>query len=174
MQRLRSTIAATLILATAAGPAAAASAPPGHARLRPQSPRMAAWLTRGLQRSPTIRALAERVERGDVIVYFEIAPRLDPALAACVTWMAATPHARFVRVSMRPSLREADAVAMIAHELQHVVEVIDHPDVTSGDTLVALYERIGHRTGSTGLTWDTQAALRAGDSARIEVVRGTL
>ncbi len=159
-------------LAAAADPVAVAS-PPLSARLRPQSPRVATWLTRGLERSPTMRALAQQVERGDVIVYLEIAYALDPGVAACVTWMAASPSTRYVRVSMRPNLREADAVAMLAHELQHVVEVIDHPEVTSSEALAALYRRIGRRTGTKGVAWDTLAALRAGDSARLEIVRGT-
>lgn len=172
MLRLRLVIAAVIAL-IALPHSATAAAPPGFERLRPQSPRMTTWLTRGLLRSPTMRALAERVEHGDVIVYLEIVYGIDPAVAACVSWMAATPSARYVRVSLRPNLREADAIAMIAHELQHVVEVIDHPGVVSADTLAGLYARIGHRTGYTGLTWDTLAALRAGDTARLEVVRGT-
>ena len=97
----------------------APTAPAGTARLRTQSPRVANWLARGRQRSPTLRALAdqvEQVERGDVVVHLEIAFQLDPGMAACVTWMASMPGAR--------------------------------------------YERIGHRTGGGGRTWDTVAALR--------------
>ena len=77
---------------------------------------MANWLARGRQRSPTLRALADQVEQGDVVVHLEIAFQLDPRMAACVTWMASMPGAR--------------------------------------------YERIGHRTGGGGRTWDTVAALR--------------
>ena len=152
---------------------ATATAPLNTARLRPQSPRVAAWLARGRQRSPTLRALADQVERGDVVVYLEIAFTLDPGMAACVTWMASAPGARYVRVSMRPNLREADAIATLAHELQHVVEVIDSPEVQSGADLAALYARIGHRTGRGGRTWDTVAALRVGTLTRAELVRGT-
>ena len=94
----------------------APTAPTGTARLRTQSPRVANWLARGRQRSPTLRALADQVEQGDVVVYLEIAFQLDPGMAACVTWMASMPGAR--------------------------------------------YERIGHRTGGGGRTWDTVAALR--------------
>ena len=120
-----------------------------------------------------MRALAEQAERGDVIVTLDVAFMLDPGMAACVTWMASVPGARYVRVSARPHLREADAIAMLAHERQHVVEVIDNPEVRPGADLAALYERIGHRTGGGGRTWDTVAALRAGDLTRTELVRGT-
>ena len=73
---------------------------------------------------------------------------------------------------MRPHLGRADAIAMLAHELQHVVEVIDNPGVQSRDDLLALYQRIGHSTGAAGLNWDTVAALRAGELARTEVASG--
>ncbi len=159
--------------APAIGDAVVPSAAVNATRLRTSSPRLRRWLARGVERSPTLRALARQVERGDVIVYLEMAYDLDAGMAACVTWMASVPGARYVRVSLRPNLRETDATAMLAHELQHVVEVIEHPEVTSGDTLAALYARIGHRTGALGVAWDTLAALRAGDSARLELVRGT-
>jgi len=150
---------------------AATTAPLGLTRLRPQSPRLAALLARGRHRSATMRALTDRVEDGDVVVYVETSFRIERDVVACVTWMATVPDARYLRVSLRPNLREAEAIAMLAHELQHVVEVIDHPEVTSPDALAALYARIGHRSSSTGLNWDTQAALRAGAAARQEIVR---
>jgi hypothetical protein len=174
MLRARHTCVAAVIAVTALSlPLHAASTGPlTRARLRPQSPRVARWMSQGLTQSPTLRALAERVERGNVIVYLEIAHRLDPAMRACVSWMAAAPGARYVRVSLQPHLPPSEAIAMLAHELQHVVEIIDHEEVTSADTLAALYLRIGHRSGTAGLSWDTRAALHAGDSARLEVARG--
>lgn len=147
MLHLRVIFAIALAVFAARPAPAGATAPLSMARLRPQSPRVAAWLARGRQRSPTLRALADQVERGDVVVYLEIAFRLDPRLAACVTWMASVPGARYVRVSLRP-------------------------EVQSADDLAALHARIGHRTGA-GRTWDTVAALRVGDLARTELVRGT-
>jgi hypothetical protein len=164
-------VVAVVLVCLAAPPASAAVS---TARLRPQSPRVTSWLARGLEKSSTMRALVDRIERGDVVVYVELQHRLSPGVSACVTWMAATPGSqhRYVRVSLQPTLRRSDAIAMLAHELQHVVEVIDHPDVQSRDDLLGLYRRIGHRSGPTGEQWDTMAALRAGDSARLEVVSG--
>ena len=171
MLRPRFALALALVLVVRASASTAAAPYPG-AHLRPQSPRIMAWLARGVDRSATMRGLVDRIERGDVVVYLEIERRLGPDISACVTFMAAVPGARYVRVSIRPDLRAADTVAMLAHELQHVVEVIDHPDVRSDDDLAALYRRIGHATGWTGRTWDTAAALRAGDLARNDYVTG--
>jgi hypothetical protein len=158
-----------VLLAAIASPLSAA-APPAQ-RLRPQSPRVAGWIADGMARSATFRALVERIEQGDVIVYLESQSGLRQGVSASVTWMSATPTARFVRASVRPGLSARDTLAMIAHELQHVVEVIDHPEVRSERALANLYLRIGHSTGGGGGgRWDTVAALRTGDRVRIELL----
>jgi hypothetical protein len=166
MLRLLSLWWSFLLVAAIAG---AAVPPAPFAKLRPQSPRVAAWIARGLAESATFRALVARIEAGDVIVYLEARPDFDRGVSACVTWMAATPWARFVRASLRPDLPGREAVAMIAHELQHVIEVLDHPDVRSELSLAGLYARIGHSTTVTGRRWDTRAALAAGARVRLEL-----
>jgi len=137
-------------------------------RLRPQGRRVTSWLRDARQRSPTVRRLIERIEQSDVIVYLDISRGLSPNVSACLTWMAATSSRRLVRASFRHDLRSSDAIGLLAHELQHVVEVIEHPEVRSTETLLALYTRIGHATGDNGLRWDTADAVAVGTLARLE------
>jgi hypothetical protein len=59
---------------------------------------------------------------------------------------------------------------MVAHELHHVIELIEHPDVHSEGAVIALYQRIGHSTGHAGDRWDTTAALATGDRVRTELL----
>lgn len=160
-------LAAALTLASTT---LAASAGDLDSALRPQSATISRWLGLAMERSATVRDLVSRIERADMIVYLEIQPALEPGLTACVTWMAATPTRRLVRVSLRPGLRPADAVATVAHELQHVVEVAEHPEVRSSDALLALYRRIGHSTSGARRHFDTAAAVAAGASARAEAL----
>ncbi len=141
-------------------------------RLRPQGDRVARWLREARRRSPTVQRLVERIERSDVIVYLDISRSLAPNVAACLTWMAATHSRRIVRASFRMNLGTNDAIAMVAHELQHVVEVIEHPEVQSSETLLDLYTRIGHATGTDGLRWDTADAVALGTLARLEATNG--
>jgi hypothetical protein len=141
-------------------------------RLRPQGSRVESWLREARRRSPTARRLVERIEQSDVIVYLDISRNLSPNVSACLTWMAATSSRRIVRASFRPDLGANEAIAMLAHELQHVVEVIDHPDVRSAEALLALYTRIGHATGNNGLRWDTADAIAVGTLARLEATNG--
>jgi hypothetical protein len=141
-------------------------------RLRPQGDRVAHWLREARRRSPTVQRLVDRIEQSDVIVYLDISRHLAPNVSACLTWMAATNSRRIVRASFRMNLGANDAIAMVAHELQHVVEVIDHPEVRSNATLLDLYTRIGHATGTNGLRWDTADAVALGTLARLEATNG--
>lgn len=162
-----------LALALTLVPHASPALPRGStAKLRPQTERIQKWFDTAVSTSPTVRGLVDRIERSDVIVYLEIRYDLRPNVAACLTWMAATERGRIVRASLRPDLRMVDAVAMIAHELQHVVELVEHPEVRSNQTLLDLYTRIGHATAQSGKQWDTLAAIAAGTEARLETSGG--
>ena len=137
-------------------------------RLRPQGARVQAWLREARRRSPTVSRLADEIEQSDVMVYLEVGHRLSPNVSACLTWMATVSTRRIVRATFRGDLGTNEVIALLAHELQHVVELIEHPEVRSTETLLDLYRRIGHSTGSDGLHWDTADAVAAGTLARLE------
>jgi hypothetical protein len=60
-------------------------------------------------------------------------------------------------------------LAVIAHELTHTIEVLDHPEVVDVSTLDAMYRKIGtpEVTGHNG--YETSAARSAGDAVLSEV-----
>jgi hypothetical protein len=60
-------------------------------------------------------------------------------------------------------------IAVIAHELQHAVEVAGDPGVVDDAGLVALYRRIGHNSAG-GHSYDTDAARTAGHTVRDELI----
>jgi hypothetical protein len=117
-----------------------------------------------------VRALVARIERSDVIVYLEIRHDLRAGVSGGVTWLATTESARLVRAALRPDLRMPDAVSIIAHELQHVVELVERPEVRTNGAMLELYRRIGHQTTQSGKHWDTDAAIAAGTVARLEAI----
>jgi hypothetical protein len=141
------------------------------ARLRPQGAKATELLERAKARSPTVQRIVDRLEAGDVIVYVELNDRLDPRVAACLTWVAATDSRRIVRASIKPRLREREAIAFLAHELQHAVEVLEHPEVRSTDGLADLYTRIGHRSSPRDRHFDTAEAIATGELAANELRR---
>jgi hypothetical protein len=142
----------------------------GGPRLRPQSDRLAALLDQGRLRSPTLRGLVEKIEANDVFVYIATNQLLNRRLAGSLTWMSQAGPFRYVRASISPDLPADQIIATLAHELQHVVEVIDDPGVVSDDSLTALYKRIGAPSKVPLVSgWETEAAQSAGSRVRREL-----
>jgi hypothetical protein len=142
----------------------------GGPRIRPTDQRVAAILRNGLERSPRLRALVGQVEGGSVFVYLGMDPRIDGALAGRLTFVGDAGKYRYLRVAINPVLGTNLIVASIAHELQHVVEVIEHPEVTSESGLRTLYERIGQGTRAGGVPgFETRAAVATTYQVRREL-----
>lgn len=140
------------------------------ARVRAADARSATLLMQGLERSATIRAFINRVERGDVIVYVEMQPALRKRLAGTLTWVTKTQDHRYVRVSISPELSTDMAIATLGHELQHALEVVNAPEIVCERTLAKFYSqhRDSNQVHATG--WDTEAARVAGEDVRRELV----
>jgi hypothetical protein len=145
----------------------------GDPRLRPTDQKAASALRRGIERSVRVRALAHQVEASDVLVYIGIDARMENGLAGRLTFVGHGHQYRYLRIALSPKLGNDVMVAALAHELQHVVEVIEHPEVTSERQLNLLYERIGitNRVGNL-LGWETKAAQEVTYEVRRELSSG--
>ncbi|MEZ5287189.1 MAG: hypothetical protein R2712_20790 [Vicinamibacterales bacterium] len=142
-------------------------------RIRAVDERTAALVAAGLERSAILRALVNRIDAGHVIVYVSMNPRMTSGLAGCVTFQGAGGGYRYLRASLNPDLPPDQLLASLAHELHHVVEVMDHPEVRSEAGLVSLYKRIGHQSRvSRTQGWETDAARQVGASVRRELKAG--
>ena len=111
-------------------------------RLRGASPGESRMIENTLQRSPTARALADRIEASDLIVYVQLTIDL-PAGRAATRLVAATDSYRYLRVVIGAMTHPADRGALLAHELQHALEIGSAREVRDVSTLRRLYERIG-------------------------------
>jgi hypothetical protein len=144
---------------------------PAEPHLRPQDDRLRQLLRTGSERSTTLKSLVDRIEGSPVIVYLAVTPLMKPNLSGMLTWMTRAGGYRYLRVSISVDLSADQMIATIAHELQHVVEVIDDESVRDEKTLIALYKRIGQQpNGSKPTQWETQAAQRTGFQVRQELV----
>jgi hypothetical protein len=153
-----------------AAPAAFANGPTGEVRLRPQDARLELALKEGAARSTTFKALVDRIEKSNVIVYIATNPIMKSNLSGMLTWMTRVGDYRYVRASISPDLTFDQTIATVAHELQHAVEVIEDESVIDEKTLVALYRRIGHQNSNAApARWETTAAQHAGFQVRREL-----
>lgn len=154
---------------------AAAAAPqslatePANPQIRIEDSRLAGLLADGVHRSPTLQSVVERVERGNVFVFVQAVRWLPGEAVGHLTWLGASPPNRFVRVSIKTHARSNDLLASLAHELQHVVEVIAAPWVSDDRSLLALYRLIGHPTNGEQSSWDSDDARWMGEQVLREL-----
>src|SRR5262245_38746631 len=116
-------------------------------QLRPLDCRLATAIAGGLTRSATFRQLVERVGALNGIVYIHLKPyvnpqtrrELDGGLSHAVTTAGAF---RLLHVMVGATQGDRP-IAILAHELQHAIEVLEAPDVSTENAVDELFERIG-------------------------------
>jgi hypothetical protein len=169
------TLLALLVCVTLTASSAFASPSPdvrdGGPRVRMTDARLSLLLQNGMMRSPTLKAIVDRIEAGNVIVYVSLTPLMRSHLAGKLTWMSRAGNYRYLRAQISTDLNPDQMIATMAHELQHALEVSEDPDVIDQRSLTELYKRIGRqsRTSIVG-EWETAAAQEAGWQVRKELI----
>ncbi len=129
--------------------------------IRPLQPRVTAVLEHGVRDSATFRNLVGALESSDIIVYIELAPYQSTQAKGYLRFISATAKHRFLLISLnfRPNHLPSQngLIGLLGHELQHVLEVAQSPEVRTEDAFRELYERIGFFSWPN--TYDTNAAL---------------
>lgn len=138
-------------------------------RVRSPNARITKLLADGVRRSKTFAEIVTRVHDTDVIVYVEPSYGLPTDVTGRLLLQTVAGGQRYLRVQVRATLNADQTIAVIAHELQHALEVAHDRLVTDDAGLTALYRRIGHVSyGSIG--FDTDAAQTTGRVVRDELI----
>lgn len=169
--------AAVLVgLLIAAGTAAAGESVP---RIRSTDPRLRSLVAEGVRTSDAFRVLVERLERSDVIVYVQCDTHAAGGRSAGggrLAFLTAAGGFRYVVVRMAWLQPRQLQIAMLAHELQHAVEIADTPDIVDAQTLAHEYGRMTDavRVDRAARTaFDTGAAVEMGERVLRELTRAT-
>ena len=127
-----------------------------------------------MNRSPSLRTLVARLVRSDVIVYVMREHGLASQADGQLNIMATVGGRRYVAVRVAWERTPRRQAAIIAHELQHAVEIADAPWVVDDATLATEYERMGAHRPRLGVVkaFDTGAAVLAGEHAWLEYGSG--
>jgi len=147
-----------------------------QSHIRTTDERLGALLAYGRRRSPTLRALVERLERSDVVVYLLCDGVTGSRVAGRLTFLSAAGGVRYLVVRLARLPSPAQQIGILAHELRHAVEIADAPSVVDGPSLAREYLRIGHvkdHAATPGLAFDTDAAVLAGHQVLGEIVAAT-
>ena len=146
--------------------------------IAPEAPRvrtvdlaLVALIQEATDRSPTFRQLRERIQASDGIVYI-VRGRCGYHVRAClVLWVGIALPNRLLRVVVDLDQADHNAMASIAHELRHALEVLDEPSVrTAASMFLFYYPRNRLRQDRT---FETEAAVDAGNTVLRELRKGT-
>jgi len=152
--------AAVLALVMQAAATATQTGPAPFLRIRTLEPSVLAIVREGQRRSPTFAALIERIERSDTWVYIVRVYTLPHRMEGSLVHEHAYSAARYLRIALAMGTPSDRMIVVVAHELQHVREVLDAGISTDGAALDALFARIGtrQRGTDTGEQYETAAA----------------
>jgi hypothetical protein len=161
--------AALVILAAVA--AAQDVAPTGRVRgVNDQARRL---LAAGEQRSPTLRQLIAELDGHDLIVLVTVespSTEVGGRYRGSTRLLGASHGQRFAAIWVDALMGWPRAIPLLAHELQHAVEVAREPSVDSQEQMIRLFSQIGRelrpRQFETAAAIDAEFLVRAEMSAQ--------
>jgi hypothetical protein len=166
----------SLMISTAASLASDESTVTPKLRVLTAEPAVRVLLDRGAARSVTFRELLSRVERSEWLVFVQRAMCPSSKSVACLIHRVGryegSPYL-LIRVDPRHHRTSNQEISLIAHELQHALEVIDAPEVRDAEAIRLLFRRIGwvSYSGSGVVGYETNAAVHVEDDVLRELLR---
>lgn len=112
--------------------------------------------------SATCHRLLDEIESSSTVVYLSRGQCQPGRGGSCLRFSAASPDARYLHVVLDRDLSGDYLLRLVAHELQHVVEVVRAPQIVDLPSFRSLYERIGFFVRGSGRReeWETDEAQR--------------
>lgn len=127
--------------------------------VRATEPRVLALIDAGVSRSATFRRLVATLNDSDVIVYIERKLKRQALGGYLAHNIVAQGEYRYLHIAVEISGSQRRLVSLLAHELQHAVEVAQTPDVRDPASLERMFSHLAIKFGCGGTTcYETQAA----------------
>ena len=140
--------------------------------VRPVTPQLERLVDTGYRLSTTFRGVVNGLQASSVIVHLVPGVSLPAKLYGALHFVTTVNGYRYLRVSVRTDLESALTIAVLAHELQHAVEIGQAPLVVDRRTMRDHYRLTGVRSclDSGRECYETTLALRTGNSVFAEVL----
>lgn len=137
--------------------------------VRPEHPELRRMIERGANRSPTFRHLLEQLDETSLVAYVRF-DRCTGGVGGCLRLVAGQGTSRKVLIVLdRFGRSPSDLTALLAHELQHALEIAQAADVVDAPSFQNFYRSTGFRM-SHG--FETVAAIRTARIVASELRRG--
>lgn len=148
--------------------------PPATHRVRSTDTRMLDLLHEGSARSAAFRTLIDTIDRSNGIVYVEFGYCAFGHLDGCLLPFLAPAHGgRYLRIVVTSDTNRRahdQLIALVAHEMRHALEVLEHEEVVNVVTMEAMFRKIGVPLTGRRSGYETSAARTAGDEVLAELL----
>ncbi|MBX7186050.1 MAG: hypothetical protein K1Y01_12980 [Vicinamibacteria bacterium] len=165
-------IVGLLTLSVASSAAADQDTLPPWTHLRPLSPSAIDLVWESMSRSSIVEDLLRQLEETGVVVY--LTDSMPGAVAGPVShlvYLSNDETTRYLLVRIdRWRSTPFERIALLAHELQHALEVAAAPEVRDAQGLAKLYRRIGWENQKD--KFETEAAQMVGAQVRKQLTKG--
>jgi hypothetical protein len=143
--------------------------------VRSAESRVRGLIAEGYARSATFEALVDTVEELSCVVYIGTVVSLSQGMrGALLHWpVVGSREMPVLRVLLVASLSRDEAIAVIGHELQHVVEAVRGVRAEGGDaTITAVFDKLAPTARARGSArYETEAAVYVTTKVRRELHR---
>ena len=140
-------------------------------QLRTTDPMVSEVIRDGRRQSPTFASLVGTLEQSDTFVYVVRVQTLPHRMEGCLVHDGIGSGRRYLRVLLKMGTPQDWMIVVLAHELQHVREVLDSGIANDQRAMDALFKRIGNRQlgSDTGEQYETAAAQRVATAVAREL-----
>ena len=135
-------------------------------RVRSSDAYIRAMIDEAGRRSATFRRLVDLISATNGIVYVEQGECGHSVHACLALSVTAAAEYRILRILVDARRPDWEVMASIGHELQHAVEVLDNPTITTSQAIYFFYALA---SPTTGAAFETAGAIKAGNAVRNEV-----
>jgi hypothetical protein len=133
-------------------------APGLFTRVRSTERFMIALIREGYDRSSGFRDLVDILQQSNIIVFVQPASCAGGRIRSCLVSVNGSRRERHIRINVDTHASYDRLIATIAHELQHAVEIAEHPEVIDGSGVLTLYRRIAFGRCLAGLSEECETA----------------
>src|SRR5262245_12330244 len=109
--------------------------------VRPETAATQELVAVAIARSPTIRAMLDRIARTDVVVYVRQRQFGDSTLDGHIGVLSSVGGRRYLVIELACGRSWVDQISTLGHELHHAIEIADHESIVDSRTLAVFYER---------------------------------
>jgi hypothetical protein len=138
-------------------------------RVRTTDRQLRALMATAIERSPKFRSLIEKLNDSDVIVYLEAKIIREWVGGYLVSRIVAEGEYRYLRIIVNPRGTDERLITVIAHELQHAIEIAATPAVGRSQTVEEWLAANGFLAGCHLGCYETMEAINIQETVRREL-----